>query len=109
MTDARTTEIRHNKERLRYEVVLDGRVVGFVQYNVRGGRIVLAHTEVDPAFGGRGLATALAQGALDDVRSRGKCVVPICPFMESYIAKHPEYDDLVDHEMFDALNAERTR
>jgi hypothetical protein len=32
--------------------------------------------------------------------------VPVCPFVESYIERHPEYDDLVDHEMFDALNTE---
>jgi uncharacterized protein len=102
-----TVEVRHNEERLRYEVVVDGKVVGFIQYNVRGGRIVLAHTEVDRAYGGRGLATTLAKWALDDIRSRDKCIVPICPFVESYIEKHPEYDDLVDHEMFDALNAER--
>jgi predicted GNAT family acetyltransferase len=107
MPDAPMPEVRHNKERLRYEVVVDGRVVGFVQYNVRGGRIVLTHTEVDRAFGGRGLATALAKGALDDIRRRGRLVVPVCPFMESYIAKHPEYDDLVDHELFDAINAAR--
>jgi uncharacterized protein len=103
-----TAEVRHNQERLRYEVLVDGQVVGFIQYNVRGGRIVLAHTEVNPAYGGRGLATMLARAALDDIRARGKCVVPICPFVEAYIGKHPEYDDLVDHEMFDALNAKRS-
>ena len=101
------TEVRHNTDRLRYEMVVDGAVVGFIQYNVRGGRIVLAHTEINPEYGGRGLATSLAWGALDDIRARGKCIVPICPFVESFIRKHPEYDDLVDHEMFDALNLER--
>jgi len=107
VTASVTAEVRHNEARLRYEVVVDGTVVGFIQYNVRGGRIVLAHTEVDPEYGGRGYATILARGALDDIRARGKCIVPICPFVEHYIVKHPEYDDLVDHEMFDALNAER--
>jgi uncharacterized protein len=101
------TEVRDNKERLRYEVLLDGGVVGFVQYNIRGGRVILVHTEVDEDHGGRGLATILVKSALDDLRRRGKCIVPVCPFVEAYIRKHPEYDDLVDHEMFDALNAER--
>ena len=72
MTEGVVTEVRHNTERLRYEMVVDGEVVGFVQYNVRGGRIVLAHTEINPEYGGRGLATSLAQGALDDIRSRGQ-------------------------------------
>lgn len=103
------TEVRDNKERLRYEILDDGEVVGFVQYNVRGGRVILVHTEVDKEHGGRGLATTLVKGALDDLRRRGRCIVPICPFVESFVKKHPEYDDLVDHEMFDALNAKREK
>ena len=75
---------------------------------MRGGRLLLVHTEVDNAYGGRGLATKLIRGALDDVRERDLDVVPVCPFVERFIEHHPEYDDLVDHEMFDALNAERT-
>jgi predicted GNAT family acetyltransferase len=100
-------EVSDNKERFRYEIVVDGKVAGFVQYNMRGGRLILVHTEIDHAYEGKGLGTKLAMGALDDIRTRGLLIVPVCPFIESYIQRHPEYDDLVDHEMFDALNAER--
>jgi uncharacterized protein len=46
-------------------------------------------------------------GALDDIRTRGLHIVPVCPFVERFIQHHPEYDDLIDHEMFDALNAKK--
>jgi predicted GNAT family acetyltransferase len=99
-------EVRDNRDRSRYELVVDGAVAGFVQYSMRGGRLILVHTEIDEARAGHGLASILVSGVLDDVRRRGLRIVPVCPFVERYIGRHPEYDDLVDHEMFDALNTE---
>jgi predicted GNAT family acetyltransferase len=106
MTEDRKIEIRDNRDRFRYEIVVDGVVAGFLQYSVRGGRMVLSHTEVPDAYGGKGLATQLVLGALDDIRRRGLRIVPVCHFVERFVARNPEYDDLVDHEMFDALNRE---
>jgi uncharacterized protein len=100
------TEVRDNKERFRYEIVVDGVVAGFVQYNLRGGRMIFVHTEIKDEFSGRGLATQLIRGALDDTRRRDLRIVPICPFVESFIERHPEYDDLVDHELFERLNSQ---
>jgi len=100
-------EVRNNQERTRYEIVVDGVVAGFLQYTMRGGRLILVHTEVDDAFEGRGLASQLVRGALDDARRRNLQVVPICPFVESYIERHPDDDELVDHELFDRINARR--
>jgi predicted GNAT family acetyltransferase len=99
------TEVRDNKERFRYEIVVHGVVAGFVQYSMRGGRLILVHTEVKDEFEGHGLASQLIRGALDDARRRNLRIVPICPFVESYIERHPAYDDLVDHELFDRLNS----
>jgi predicted GNAT family acetyltransferase len=100
-------EVRDNHERNRYEILVDGALAGFVQYNMRAGRLILVHTEIDDAFSGRGLGTALVSGMLDDIRIRGVHIVHVCTFVESFIERHPEYDDLVDHEMFDALNTEK--
>jgi predicted GNAT family acetyltransferase len=107
VSEVRDDGVRDNKDRFRYELVVDGEVVAFVQYNMRGGRILLVHTEVPDAYSGHGYATTLVAGALDDIRRRGLEIVPVCPFVERYIERHPEYDDMVDHEMFDALNAEK--
>ncbi|GJF06441.1 hypothetical protein PSD17_53880 [Pseudonocardia sp. D17] len=52
---------------------------------------MFTHTEVDDRFGGRGLGGVLARGALDAARARGLRVRPDCPFIRSWIEKHPEY------------------
>ena len=56
---------------------------------------MLVHTDVAPRFEGRGLANVLVQGALDDIRAEGTQVVPVCPFVASFLQHHPEYADLV--------------
>jgi len=79
----------------QYEVYVDDRRAGLAGYRDEDGRRVLTHTEVDPEFGGRGLAGRLAKRALDDAREEGLRVVPRCTYMASYIARHEEYADLV--------------
>ncbi len=63
-------EVRNNRDRFRYELLVDGQVVAFVQYQMRGGRLLLVHTEVDKAHAGQGLASELIKGTLDDIRAR---------------------------------------
>lgn len=79
----------------RYEVTVDGTLAGFLQYRARPDLIELVHTEVEPAYEGRGLAADLARTALDDARAEGRAVLPFCPYVNAYIKKHPEYVDLV--------------
>lgn len=88
--------VTDNRESRRYEAFLDaGVVAGFARYRLRDDAIVFTHTEVDDAFEGRGVGSALAREALDDARERGLSVVPRCPFIRSWIESHPEYADLV--------------
>ena len=54
-----------------------------------------AGAEVDDAFEGQGVGSALARTALDDVRASGRSAVPKCPFIRGWIDKHPDYADLV--------------
>ncbi len=82
-------------ERSRFEAVVDGSPAGFVAYRTRPGEITFTHTEVDDAFAGQGVGGALARAALDAARARGLAVLPRCPFVRSWIAKHPEYVELV--------------
>ena len=58
--------------------------------------MIFTHTEVDPKFEGKGVGSALARFALDDVRAAGtRRVLPLCPFIKGWIGKHPDYADLV--------------
>jgi predicted GNAT family acetyltransferase len=84
-----------NPKQERYEARIGRRVLGFSTYRRVGDRIVFIHTETDPEAKGRGIATHLAAGALDDVRTRDLKVTPKCPFIAAYIKRHPAYQDLV--------------
>ena len=79
----------------RYELHVDGELAAFTNYRLEPGRIVFTHTETLDAFKGIGVATHLARAVLDAARARGLRVVARCPFVASYIAEHPEYQDLV--------------
>jgi predicted GNAT family acetyltransferase/glutaredoxin len=82
-------------EKGRYELRLDGRLVGLAAYRRRDGRIAFTHTEVDEACEGRGFGTRLVRAALDDARRQELEVVPLCPFVAYVVARHPEYQQLV--------------
>ena len=80
----------------RYEARVDGALAGFAEYQLTDELIVFTHTEVDPAFEGRGVGSALARFALDDVRAAGtRKVMPLCPFIKGWIGRHREYVPLV--------------
>ncbi len=86
--------IRDNAARSRFELEADG-VTVFMNYRLAGNVISLDHTETPAAARGRGLASRLTKGVLDEMRSRGLKIVPRCPFVRAYVERHPEYRDLV--------------
>lgn len=79
----------------RYEARVEGKLAGFAEYQKAGRLMVFTHTEVDPAYEGRGVGSALARNALDDVRGQGLPVLPLCPFIKAWIGRHPDYSGLV--------------
>jgi predicted GNAT family acetyltransferase len=87
--------VTRNEEESRYEIMVDGAIVGFTDYRLRGERQVFVHAEIDPEFRGRDLAATLVRAALDDSRRNGYRVVPRCPYVVEFIAEHPEFADLV--------------
>ncbi|MEV0215758.1 GNAT family N-acetyltransferase [Micromonospora sp. NPDC050695] len=87
--------VEDNPAKHRFEILVDDALAGFTAYVPRGEVLVFTHTEVDPAFQGKGVASALIRGTLDEIRARGGRLVPQCPFVSAFIDKHPEYADLV--------------
>ena len=79
----------------RYEITADGEPAGFLTFHDHRGTRTLVHTEIDPAYEGRGLAGDLVRAVLDDIRGRGMTMLPVCPFVRAFLDKHPEYVDLV--------------
>lgn len=78
----------------RFEINLDGETA-FAEYSLVAGGIILPHTLVPEAFEGRGIAGRLARYAMQYARDRNLKIIPLCPFMAGYMAKHPETHDLV--------------
>jgi hypothetical protein len=87
-------EVRRNDQAERYEILLDGTVVGHLATKERPNAVILVHTETDTALQGRGLAARLVTAALDDLRAKGKRVVVRCPYVREFIDEHPEYANL---------------
>jgi predicted GNAT family acetyltransferase len=88
-------EIRRNDQQGRYELMIDGHLVGVADFVLDGSTVVLPHTEIDPAKRGQGLGGILVKGALDDIRARGGVVIPSCWYVRQYIDEHPEEADLL--------------
>ena len=88
------SEVRDDPAHGRYELSVDGGTA-FAAYRREGDTLVFTHTEVPPALEGRGIGSALVEGALADVRSRHLRVRPDCPFVAAYFERHAEGRDLL--------------
>lgn len=88
-------DVVEKPEQNRFELSLDGGTA-LVAYQRDGNRLVLLHTKVPSEFSGQGIGSQLAKGVLDQIRASGRKAVIRCPFLKDWIARHPEYDDIVD-------------
>lgn len=91
-TDAEVIDV---PQASRYELRLDGRLIGLAAYHRGDGRIAFTHTEVDESCEGRGFGSRLAAAALENARREGLEVVPLCPFIAHYIERHSKYERLL--------------
>ena len=78
----------------RFEIERNGQVA-YLEYSLSGNALVLIHTEVPEKLRGMGLASSLAETALRFARENNLKVDIVCPLVQGYVAKHPEYSDLV--------------
>jgi predicted GNAT family acetyltransferase len=78
----------------RFELEQDGQVA-YLEYALSGPVLELRHTEVPAPLRNRGLASSLAQNALEWARENHKKVDVICPTVAGYLKTHPEYSDLI--------------
>jgi predicted GNAT family acetyltransferase len=81
------------------------RSTAIAEYRLEDGVINFFHTEVPPAFEGRGIGGALVRAGLAAARERGLKVQPDCPFFAAYFQRHPEAHDLLTDEARAKLTA----
>ncbi|HEY5834227.1 GNAT family N-acetyltransferase [Streptomyces sp.] len=89
--DVTVVDVPHHRQ---YEARIGGDVAGVATYIRTPELIAFIHTEVGEAYEGRGIGSTLARTALDQARVQGLQVIAICPFVQGWLAKHPEYQDL---------------
>lgn len=89
-----SVEIQHDPARQRFSTVVDG-VEAELDYQMRGNELVIAHTGVPEAIGGRGIASDLVRAAFEYAREAGHKVRPACSYAAVWAQRHPEYSQLL--------------
>ena len=87
----------------RYEIRVGGELAGFTEFRDRDGQRVFFHTEIAEAFQGKGLSSVLIERALTHTREEGKRIVPVCPAVARYLAKHDGFADITDRVSHDVM------
>jgi len=86
-------EIQLELDAGRFSMVVEGETC-VLEFTRSGDVVSMNSVRVPDAVGGRGLAGQLTQHALDWARSEGLKVKPVCPYVKTWIQRHPEYQDL---------------
>ena len=86
--------VRDNIDLHRFEMDVEDDIA-IANYRLGSDVMTITHTEVPTQYSGRGFGSALVRGVLDVARERGLKVVPRCPFVSAFIARHPDYKDLL--------------
>jgi predicted GNAT family acetyltransferase len=86
MSDVAVTD---NQDDSRLEIKADGQLAELI-YRTRAGRLIVVHTEVPEALGGRGLGGELVRAAVRKAAAEGMTLVPLCPFARSWLEGHPD-------------------
>ena len=87
------TTIAHDPASQRFTTDVDGQTA-YLEYERAGDVMVITHTIVPPAIGGRGIAAALVQAAVEYARAEGLKVDPRCSYADAWMRRHPEYQGL---------------
>ena len=106
LTDTTGAPVQIARAGHTFTVEVEGQTVGLARFVERDDQRVFVHTEVEPAFAGRGLATMLIARALAATRADGRRIVALCPMVAAYLKKHHDFDDIVDRptrEIVDSL------
>lgn len=87
--------ITHNKDLNKFEVIIEGETA-FVEYKpIKDNTWSIPHTLVPPSLGGKGIASELVKTLLEHCKKNKIKVIPECSFVEKYIQRHPEWQELV--------------
>ena len=89
-----TAALRDNTALKRFEAEVEGGMA-FANYRESPGTLTIVHTEVPASARGNGIGSAFVRDVLQEIRRQGLKVVPQCSFVRTFMAKNPEYNDLL--------------
>lgn len=88
-------EIRHDPEARKFSTTVDGKEA-YLRYALRGeGTLDFKSTFVPPELRGRGLAAKVVARGFEYAEENGFKVIPTCPYVETWLERHPRYRELV--------------
>ena len=94
MPTENVVDIQHHQNQQRFETRIEN-LLCIIDYELEGENLSLTHVGVPKPLEGRGIAGQLTQAALDWARTESYRVIPVCPYVQTWLRRHPEYQDLV--------------
>lgn len=89
-TDIKDLPLKDNKEAQQFELDINS-AIALIAYEDHGDALALTHTEVPEALEGKGIGSVLALKTLEYIEAQGRKIIPLCPFVKSYLQRHPEW------------------
>jgi predicted GNAT family acetyltransferase len=86
--------VTDNRTANRFEAREGETLAGFAAYLRTPELVAFVHTEVDPAFEGRGVGSLLAREGIESVQAEGLRVLAVCPFIAGWLVRHPQFAHL---------------
>jgi predicted GNAT family acetyltransferase len=106
--DVKEQELRVNNGANRFELEVEGHVA-FIDYTLKRELLFLIHTEVPEALQGKGIAGIIVQKTFEYAKKNGYQIVPLCPYVRTYLERHPEWKELVAPNSERYLNNQQNR
>jgi uncharacterized protein len=91
--DLKKLEVVHNEAEERFETWIDGQL-SKLDYMQEGNSMVITHVGVHPEHRGQGVAGKITEVALEYARKKSFRVIPMCPYVVTFIRRNPQYEDL---------------
>ncbi|OAD92219.1 acetyltransferase [Aequorivita soesokkakensis] len=87
-------KIKENKEKKRFEAEVENKLA-LIEYIRAEDKMYLTHTEVPSELEGKGIASSMAKQVLQQIKDENLKLVPLCPFIASYVKRHPEWKEIL--------------
>jgi len=91
--------LKVNVEAHQLQLIIDGHIA-LIEYKLSDGILKLIHTEVPPELEGKGVGSAIVLKALNYAKENNYKIIPICPFVQAYLKRHKEWNDIIEPNRF---------